>query len=380
MTPSRPLPCLPFPARGPLALLVLAMLLGVSERGIAPAAAQDTHRPPVIIDGMDLTEEVYEEPPHDIEPHLTPDYREQMRDIIATLAEHGKTYGKGFEVLVRGGAFLATMAQRERNLALLKLPPGQPLNESLMLPIGSAHRRFVRDIAGVVLDRQYCDSINPESGESLKRLKDLGLAVLTLEPCKDVETATKAWEQSLKDGVMMSVGTDPRQRYDTIPPIRPPFENSNNIDSLGKARNWLAVLSSRPYDLAHDWVAALSRTNYDLLVIDPFFNENEPLTAKQVSMLKYKQTGATRRVMARLTIGLASDTRWYWQPEWKLGNPPFLTAYVPHLDGVYWVDYNDPAWLEIIGKAFAELITLGYDGVMLDGVSVVWREEALTPL
>ncbi|MBK1666134.1 alpha-1,4-polygalactosaminidase [Rhodospirillum rubrum] len=363
---------------GPFAGGCLAFALGLAL--CAPLQAQDTHRPRVILDGRDLTEQVYDEPPIDVAPEDIPNYREMMREIISKLAEYGKARDPAFRVLVRGGTMLATQSKRERDLSILKIPPGVPLSQEALLPIGALHRRFARAIDGFVLDRRYCDPNALVTTDEIALLKREGFFFISLEPCADEAQARAAVGAGQKDGVMVATTTEPDGVFAPTAKVPPSRESSGPITSLGQARNLLVGLSTRRFETKDAWVAALDRTNYDLLLIDPFFRNIDPLTAPQVKALKTKAVGARRLVLARLTIGLADDTRYYWKPEWTVGNPPWIVGFVPGEDGVYWINYTHPDWLALVGAAFAGLMDLGYDGIVLDGVTALMRDEALMPL
>ncbi|WP_413203459.1 alpha-1,4-polygalactosaminidase [Rhodospirillum sp. A1_3_36] len=360
------------------ALLTLVLL---AAGPLSRAQAQDTHRPRVVLDGRDLTEDVYEEPPVDIQPEKIPNYRATMRDMIAKMSDFARQRNPAFRVVVRGGAFLATQSKRERDLALLKIPPGEPLSQEVLLPLGSLHRRFARSIDGFAMDQHFCDPrTSSTTDEEIASLLKDGFKFLSLERCKDEGEARKAVVEGLSKQIFVATAVDGDKAFDTVPKAAPMGENAENIMELGDAHNVLALLSTRKFQSPGEMVDALRQTNYDILIVDPLFNGNEPLTKQQVHSLKFKALGSTRLVLARQTIGLADDTRFYWKPEWGVGNPPWLVGFVPGVSGVYWVDYTHPQWLDIIGKTFAAIVEMGYDGVMFDGVTALLRNEALMPL
>lgn len=359
--------------------LLVAVLVAVTT---PPAHAQDTHRARVIIDGVDLTEQVYDEPPLPVEPRDIPNFRAQMRDILNTLAEYAHQRDPAIRVLVRNGGFLVTQHKRERDLAILKIPPGEPLNEAALLPLGAPHRRFVRNIDALVSDQRYCPpEIDTRPAEDLARLRDLGMPLFTLEHCKTPRDAAAALTAAAKEGVLpiITLAEGPR-RFDRLPMAPPPDENPHNVGALSEVRNALALLDTRAFESRDALVAALARTNHDLLIVEPFFDGNQALSADQVHRLSFKSLGAKRLVFARLTVALADDTRHYWQKDWGLGNPPWLEAFMPEESGRYWVTFTHPDWLALVGETFAGLLDLGYDGIMLDGVTALFRNEVLMPL
>jgi endo-alpha-1,4-polygalactosaminidase (GH114 family) len=362
-----------------LGLAALPLILGLGVVG--SAQAQDTHRPSVILDGRDLTEDVYDEPPKDVRPEDIPDQRAIMRDILSTMAEFAHQKNPSFRVIVRGGAFLATQSTRERDIAILKIPPGEPFSKEALLPVGSLHRRFAREITGFAMDQRYCDPVTDKTTDAdLAKLKDAGFLFIGLERCADAEHAQRAVTMGVEDGVLVATAVEGDKVFDRVPTGRPVGENPNNVAELDQAKNILALLETRKFQSPKEMVDALRRTNHDVLIVDPLFNGNQPLTEGQIHVLKYKSLGARRLVLARLTIGLADDTRFYWKPEWTVGNPQWIVGFVPGVSGLYWVDYTNPQWKDIIGKTFAAILDMGYDGVLLDGVTALLRDEALMPL
>ncbi|MCF8479081.1 MAG: alpha-1,4-polygalactosaminidase [Rhodospirillum sp.] len=364
-----------------VAALVLVTLGAGAGSVPKQAQAQDTHRPPVVLDGRDLTENVYEEPPKDIRPEDIPNHRAIMRDIIAKMSDFARQKNPAFRVIVRGGAFLATQGQRERDIALLKIPPGEPLSQEVLLPLGSLHRRFAKAVDGFAMDQYFCEPrTSKETKDGIAALIQDGFHFLSLERCAKPEDARKVVVEGRAQSILVATATEGDMAFDRIPKGLPSGENSNNIKELGDSQNVLALLDTRDFQSPGEMIAALRQTNHDMLIVDPLFNGNQPLTKQQIHSLKFKALGATRLVLARLTIGLADDTRFYWKPEWTVGNPPWIVGFVPGVSGLYWVDYTHPQWLDIVGKTFAAIVEQGYDGVLLDGVTAILRDEALMPM
>jgi len=164
-----------------------------------------------------------------------------------------------------------------------------------------------------------------------------------------------------------------------VPAARPPHENANAILSLSNARNFAVTLSSAKYGSRADWVAALAATNYDLLILD-VFHRSDALTIPEVRSLKFKKVGAPRLVLAAMQIGRAFDTRFYWKPDWRPGNPPFLSVRDTTTPGAIFTEYWDPAWKEVLGKTIAGIMDLGFDGVVFTDIDSFRVFEDRTPI
>jgi cysteinyl-tRNA synthetase len=71
-----------------------------------------------------------------------------------------------------------------------------------------------------------------------------------------------------------------------------------------------------------------------------------------------------------LSIGEAEDYRYYWQTDWRTGNPSWIAEENPDWEGNYKVKYWEPEWQDIIyGNNNSYLIRIlgaGFDGVYLD--------------
>ncbi|NOX86519.1 MAG: hypothetical protein GXO86_11260, partial [Chlorobi bacterium] len=71
-----------------------------------------------------------------------------------------------------------------------------------------------------------------------------------------------------------------------------------------------------------------------------------------------------------MSIGEAEDYRYYWQPDWKPGNPSWLDKENPDWEGNYKVKYWDKGWQGIIfgndGSYLKKILDAGFDGVYLD--------------
>ena len=80
-----------------------------------------------------------------------------------------------------------------------------------------------------------------------------------------------------------------------------------------------------------------------------------------------------------MSVGFAEDERFYWERDWEVGTPTWIQG-LGERPGQYTVEYWNPAWKAIIGRYFAGIMDLGFDGVVLDGVEAYRRWEFMTPL
>ncbi|SDH08246.1 hypothetical protein [Roseospirillum parvum] len=393
--------------------LGLAGLLLLAAPAVAQRAQGD--RPPegqVRVDGRVLAEPEDEPLPLDIPRIEIPNYAERLRDMIAVLADYAHNRDPGLLVLTRNGLQLTVQTVREQQLFELKTPPNAlPTPDAAPRP-GDLHRNYVRRLDGVVIDTLFCDPTNaPPDPEDLKgiitdeepevpvspfrgslvnqdleliaEVRGLGMGVMVVEQCPDRETANQALRRAAdeKMPIHLLIQPGPLVSFASIPPGDPPFLNSDNVEALAEARNLLVLLDGAAWASPREWALAVAETNYDAVIVDPMWRKSRALGADEVLDMKFKRLGARRLLLAQLDVAIADDSRPYWNKDWGIGNPSWLIGRVPGFPGRYYTDFTHPDWQELVGRYFATLLDLGYDGVVLEGVdAALKRHEIMTPL
>jgi len=240
-------------------------------------------------------------------------------------------------------------------------------------------RHFIQALDGFVLDGQFCSPLRVPKAD-LMEARNEGLKAASLEHCKSDEAVIKALQAAANAQIITFADTAEDNEYRMIPQRRPIPENASNVETLNTARNMLPVFSSKAFPSRDAWLRALGNNNYDIIVIDAFDRTDQPLTKAELHDLKYKQMGARRLVLARMDVGHADDSHYYFQRDWQVGTPSWLVGLGADHLGQYDIEYWNPAWKAILGRYFAGIVDLGFDGVMLDGVDAYRRWEAKTPL
>ncbi|MBI4470938.1 MAG: endo alpha-1,4 polygalactosaminidase [Acidobacteria bacterium] len=145
--------------------------------------------------------------------------------------------------------------------------------------------------------------------------------------------------------------------------------NPDLLRSLSRLRSAISLkdVNDFLYQLQNLNLQAIGDTAYDLVVMDYSADGSErgEFTARQVVALK-QSPGGEKIVLAYKSIGEAEDYRFYWQKDWRPGNPPWLDAQNPNWPGNYKVRYWDPAWQAIIFEYTDRLLKAGFDGAYLD--------------
>ncbi len=308
-----------------------------------------------------------------------PNYRAFMREMIEDLAVYAEKRDPNFIVATRPGFDLLTWSRREFDLAEIQRDPLAIIPDDAIMRVGTPMRRYIQSIDGFILNGQFCAPLRVPAADLTAMLKQ-GLKGMTIEHCRTPGEATTALQTAVRMGVVSHIDLDDTDDFARMPTRRPSPENPRNVETLLGARNMVMLLDSRNYETREEWLAAMARTNYDVVVTDPFYKGNRSLTKDEVHLLKFKEMGARRLVLARLSIGYAEDERAYWQREWRIGAPTWIQALGPDRAGQYVVEYWNPAWKAVVGRYFAGIMDLGFDGIVLDGVEAYRRWEFMTPL
>lgn len=308
-----------------------------------------------------------------------PNYREAMRDMVTDLATYARSRDPKFVITTRGGFDLLAWSRREFDLAEIKRDPMTKIHSDAIMQVGMPLRQYVQQLNGLILNGQFCAPLRVP-GDDLGEMREMGLKILSIEHCKTPDAAASALSAAIQAGVVSHTDADQKDKFGVVPKSRPSPENPRNVEVLGNARNMLVMLDSNAYDSREEWLAALQATNYDVLITDGFYKGKQALTKNEVHGLKFKEMGARRLVLARMSIGYAEDERYYWKREWRVSEPSWIQAYGPDRPGQYAVEFWNPAWKAVVGKYFAGLMDLGFDGIVLDGVEAYRRWEFMTPL
>lgn len=317
-----------------------------------------------------------------------PNHRQFMRDIVVTLSAYAKKRNPRFVVLVRNGPGLLVKEAREWKWETLRDPDGADAYPK----VGTLNRPYLKAIDGMLIDGLSYGAPPAGYGKATSAatvhadlamvdvLRREGRRAMTIDYCGAKDQIADAEAKAAKAGALAYVDSDGDMLLGRVPAERPRHENAAAISDIAVARNFLPMLRSDFFATRAAWVDALAATNYDLLLLDTFWRENESLTFDQVKRLRYKRLGSDRLVFGVLPLALARDTRFYWKPEWKLGDPSFLVAPDPDDPAETVVNYWDDKWKEIIGAYMQGIVDLGVDGVLFDQVDAYLYFEDLMPL
>lgn len=130
-------------------------------------------------------------------------------------------------------------------------------------------------------------------------------------------------------------------------------------------------------------VAAIAESDLDLIVVDPRPKDTEQafISRSACDRLRVKPDGRRRLAFARLCVGEANVTRWYWPQAWRDTPPAWAERVHPTRPGVRQVEFWQPDWQSLVFSGDASILDLileaGFDGVVLDHVDAFmdWPER-----
>jgi endo-alpha-1,4-polygalactosaminidase (GH114 family) len=311
------------------------------------------------------------EPIDPFAPGIIIDFREHMRLFVQSISDLAHSLNPNFVVIARDG------------LALVGKP--DPADDQVIFPAQS----YMRAIDGVMetnlLDQTVTNEagkLDPELQAAVKRRNDdwaiareAGLTVFSLDYATEPQAVDKLYADLLAKGTIPFVGEAPALNSFPATPKTAINANPLSITSAAEVRNYLYIANPQSFGSTGEFLQTLRSTNHDMVVID-VFHGRKPLTKDEVFLLKYKNLGAPRLVLAQLDISTAAPFMYYWKPGWIKGNPPFLYAPMredpDRIRTIYW----DPEWQNIIIGGYTSylygIMDLGFDGVVLTGLDA-WR-------
>ncbi len=284
------------------------------------------------------------------------DYRQDMRVFIQRMAAYAEARMPEFIIIPQNGEALA---------ALDDAPDAEPALEYLAAIDGQGREDL---LFGYEAD----NAPTPEAERDWMRAYLLveeaqGVEVLATDYCHSPEHAAFSYAENERWGFISFAA--PSRELDVIPASAPYGAHAGDVSTLAEARNFLYLLNPERYPDRQNYLAALDASDYDVFILDAFHGE-DMLTPEETALLKSKPNGARRLVIAYLSIGEAEDYRYYWQSDWRPGDPGWLDHENPNWAGNYKVRYWDANWQAIIfGSENAYLdriLAAGFDGAYLD--------------
>lgn len=150
-------------------------------------------------------------------------------------------------------------------------------------------------------------------------------------------------------------------------------ENPDSTKALSDLKFWAYQIDSLSDPASID---ALVESHYDLIVMDQVRSlrgaEDHDSKADVARIRNSSNSGGGKKlVLCYLDAGQAEAYRYYWNPGWSSGSPPWILGADP--DGWndnYGVQYWSEEWKSILNDYLLRIIEDGYDGVYLDWLMI----------
>ena len=286
------------------------------------------------------------------------DFKQEMRDFVQAISSYAKAKNPEFIIIPQNGQELVTLNGDNKgtaDLTYLSSIDGQGREDLLY---------------GYDEDNKATPSAETEyMTDFLDLAKEYGVVILVTDYCSSTSKIDDSYSRNNLKGYISFAAT--HRELDNIPsyPVNPVSENNNTVITLDEAKNFLYLINPDQYTSKQDFINSVNSTNYDLLIMDLFFNE-EAFTSAEVESLRNKANGGKKLVICYMSIGEAEDYRYYWEEDWKRGNPEWLYKENPDWEGNYKVKYWMDDWKQIIfgdeNSYLDKILKAEFDGVYLD--------------
>ncbi len=286
-------------------------------------------------------------------------FRQEMRNFVKAISNYAKEKNPDFSIIPQNGQALITDTGE----------PDGTIESDYVAAIDGTGREDL--FYGYNKDDEATPSDVTQEMENLCSLfKQNNVQVMVTDYCSTHWKMDDSYTKNEEKGYISFAAPD--RALGVIPdyPEQPHNVNADDITNLAQAQNFLYLINPENYSSKDDFLNDIAATNYDIVLIDLFFNDNQQLTSDDINKLKTKQNGGKRLVICYMSIGEAEDYRYYWQSEWKPGNPEWLETENPNWKGNYKVRYWEKDWQKIIfgnDDAYLDrILNAGFDGVYLD--------------
>jgi cysteinyl-tRNA synthetase len=286
------------------------------------------------------------------------DYKQEMRNFVQNISKYAKGINSKFIVIPQNGEQLVSITGEKEGAAdyiYLSAIDGQGREDLNYGYYNDDEATPAEDTEAMIPFLDICVNNN--------------VSVLVTDYCSTHSKMDDSYTKNAAKNYLSFAA--PQRDLNVVPdyPVQPINVNSEDITKLSDAKNFLYIINSENYNSKTAFIDALKATDYDVILIDYAFNE-EPYTKDEISSLKIKNNGAKRLIISYMSIGEAENYRYYWQNDWKTGNPEWLDKENLDWEGNYKVKYWNSEWQSIIygndNSYLKKILDAGFDGVYLD--------------
>jgi len=286
------------------------------------------------------------------------EYKQEMRNFVQGISQYAKNIDNDFIIIPQNGPELVTTDGNEDS---------DPKTEYLIAIDGVGREDL---FYGYDNDNEATPTSDSEYMIAfLDICEQNGVEVLTTDYCCDHGKMDDSYSKNEEQGYISFAAPD--RELNLIPdyPSSTYNENSNDINSLADAKNFLYLLNPANFSSKQEFIDEVNETNYDVIIMDMFLDDIE-FTSTEINQLKLKNNGGKRLLISYMSIGEAEDYRYYWNDSWSVGTPSWIEAENPDWEGNYKVKYWESEWQDIIygnnNSYLKKIIDANFDGVYLD--------------
>lgn len=285
-------------------------------------------------------------------------YKQEMRDFVKEISLYAKNLSDGFLVIPQNGQQLVTVNGEENGSYAVEYLAAIDATgrEDLFYGYDNDNQPTPEDDTNFLLS--FCDICEQN-----------GVEVLTTDYCSTHSKMDDSYARNATRNYISFAA--PERDLNVIPdyPTEPFNVNTNDINTLHDAKNFLYLINPDNYSGKQAFISAVAETNYDVIIMDMFFDD-AAFTADEINQLKIKQNGGKRLVVSYMSIGEAEDYRYYWNQDWSINPPEWMESENPDWEGNFKVKYWDANWKAIIygnnESYLYKILNAGFDGVYLD--------------
>ena len=319
-------------------------------------------------------------------PRHIMNYRSDLRELISSVADYGKSKNKNFQILIHEGQYFFDKSLWEYHLkGYNKIRKSDKLIDDasfLSNDIPYNHedksfsiKRFRSLIDGIVVNNHYCHK-SPLNDI----IKDLNISIFSIEECPSDNDLDNAIAESFKDNIAIYPFLHRDEAFRKITRQLIINETANGIHKVSEARNISFLINDEKFSTPYQMIDEIRKSNYDIIVIHPVFHNKTPFTKEEVDMMKFKKNGAPRLIISLFNISEISEYSYLWQKRWNKKLPEWIADISPVNPNSYIVKYWFPEWRTLASKYLRSIIDTQYDGIFLTGIENHAYFEQNTPL
>lgn len=284
-------------------------------------------------------------------------YKQEMRDFVQDLSAYAKGIKPGFNIVPQNGHELVSSDGETT---------GSPATQYLGAIDGAGQEDLYYgydndNVATPQVQTNYLISF-------LDIANNNGVKILVTDYCSTTSNMNDSYIKNAAKNYT-SFAADHRE-LDNIPIYPAQLVNTDAIQSLSQAKNFLYLLDTDLFSTKQDFINAITATDYDILIMDLFFKDATEFTSAEIDSLRSKANGGERLIVCYMSIGEAEDYRYYWQAAWNTTPPSWMSTENPDWPGNFKVKYWEQAWQDIIfgnnNSYLKKIIDAGFDGAYLD--------------